>query len=152
MARRTAFLITCDALVLSATAFIRAVDRAPDPYTQDREGLPAMLLYIEPIPGLTLESHLAPPEISVPLGIDLRFRQIRPDGAVLNWSGADELSSVPLSSIATFNTSSLGRFVIEADVRQGTHHWNNQCAINVVDVPADQIRVIEVRLSVLPLI
>jgi len=150
MARRTAFLITCVALVLSATAFIRAVDRAPDPYTQDREGLPAMLLYIEPIPGLTLESHLAPPEISVPLGIDLRFRQIRPDGAVLNWSGADELSSVPLSSIATFNTSSLGRFVIEADVRQGTHHWNNQCAINVVDVPADQIRVIEVRLSVLP--
>ena len=108
-------------------------NQLPDPPTYDTK------LYIDPIPGLTTARHVAPLEITVPVGTVLRVRQFTPAGGVW-WTGANEVAVEDSSSVAECPMPTPGQFFVRAVVfRPDGNHWVNTCTVTAVQLPRDTI-------------
>ena len=98
-------------------------------------------LYVEPIEGLTTIRHRAPAEITVPVGVTIRFSETGLRGEEVTWTGAHEIERVRDRSTAECPLHEVGPQVIRAVVTAfDGRRIEHISRINVVDVRANQIR------------
>lgn len=111
---------------------------------------PIEALQIGPVAGLTLNWHIAPEAVAVPLGTTLEFRQEYELGARVTWNGATESVRGICVCQAIATPVGLGPHTVNAVITHPDGTTNvNTCTVNVVDVAPENIHV-SLALSVTP--
>ncbi|MCG3126920.1 MAG: Glyoxylate/hydroxypyruvate reductase B [Phycisphaerae bacterium] len=111
---------------------------------------PIEALQIGPVAGLTLNWHIAPEAVAVPLGTTLEFRQEYEMGARVTWNGATESVRGICVCQAIATPVGLGPHTVNAVVTHPDGTTNvNTCTVNVVNVALEDIHV-SLALSVTP--
>lgn len=138
-------LLVC--LVWEGMGWLGEVEAAPR-RKMDATLLPApegSPLLIGPVKGLTSRWYLAPQDTSIPLGTVVLLRLEVESGSTVAWSGAYEIERDATHSTAQCPLTSLGQQVARAEVSQaGWANWSRSCAFEVVNISADQVRILAI--------
>lgn len=131
---------------------------------QDADGSDLYAWGLAPIAGLTSEWHPTPAVVVVPVGTTVRFRCAAPGDAVVEWSGANEVSRDDNASIAECPVHEAGRVQVHVETPDGETGRGDKrgrdvrssivprsCVIVGVDLGGRTVRVASARASVRPL-